>query len=75
MRLLLAHSGQSLRRVILVAFGQERTLRRRTDRATRLNLKNDNPLTGKLAAKIVSHAADGERDVGKLVEQALIGLK
>ena len=41
----------------------------------RLQLKSDNPLTGKLAAKIASLAAEGERDVGKLTEQALLGLK
>lgn len=41
----------------------------------RLNLKNDNPLTSRLAAKIAALAAEGERDVGKLTEQALTGLK
>jgi hypothetical protein len=41
----------------------------------RLQLKSDDPLTGKLAAKIASLAAEGERDVGKLTEQALLGLK
>jgi hypothetical protein len=41
----------------------------------RLDLKSDNPLTGKLAAKIAALAAEGERDVGKLTEQALLGLK
>ena len=40
----------------------------------RLNLKSDDPRTGKLAAKIAALAAEGERDVGKLAEQALIGL-
>jgi hypothetical protein len=41
----------------------------------RLDLKNDNPLTSKLAAKIVALAAAGERDVVKLVEQASSGLE
>jgi hypothetical protein len=41
----------------------------------RLDLKSDNPLTGRIAAKIATLAAGGERDVGKLIEQALIGLK
>ena len=41
----------------------------------RLGLQSDNPLTGKLAAKIAALAADGERDVGKLSEQALLGLQ
>jgi hypothetical protein len=41
----------------------------------RLKIKSDNPLTGKLAAKIASLAAEGERDVGKLTEEALLGLK
>jgi len=41
----------------------------------RLDLKSDNPLTGTLAAKIAALAAEGERDVGKLTEQALLGLK
>ena len=41
----------------------------------RLQLKNNDPLTGKLAAKIASLAAEGERDVGKLTEQGLLELK
>jgi len=41
----------------------------------RLQLKSNDPLTGKLAAKIANLAAEGERDVGKLTEQALLGLK
>jgi hypothetical protein len=41
----------------------------------RLDLKTDNPLTSKLAAKIAALAAEVERDVGKLTEQALLGLK
>jgi hypothetical protein len=41
----------------------------------RLNLNSDDPLTGKLAAKIAALAAEGERDVGKLTERALTGLK
>ena len=40
----------------------------------RLNMKSDDPRTGPLAAKIVMLARAGERDVGKLIEQALIGL-
>jgi hypothetical protein len=40
----------------------------------RLNMKSDDPRTGPLAAKIVMLARTGERDVGKLIEQALIGL-
>ena len=40
----------------------------------RLNIKSDDPRTGKLAAKIAALAAEGERDVGKLTEQALLGL-
>lgn len=31
----------------------------------RLQLNSDNPLTGKLAAKIASRAAERERDVGQ----------
>ena len=41
----------------------------------RLGIKPDDPLTSKLAAKIVDLAKAGERDPGKLTEQALIGLK
>jgi hypothetical protein len=41
----------------------------------RLNLKSDNPLTGKLAAKIVALASEGERDVRKLTEHALSGFE
>ena len=41
----------------------------------RLDLKSDDPRTGRLAAKIASLAAEGERDVEKLSEQALVGLK
>ena len=41
----------------------------------RLDLKSDNPLTSKLASKIAAIAAEGERDIGKLTERALTGLK
>ena len=34
----------------------------------RLRLKSDDPLTGKLAAKI-ANLAEGQRDVGKLTEE------
>jgi hypothetical protein len=37
----------------------------------RLNLKNDDPRTGELAAKIAALAAEGERDVEKLAERAV----
>jgi hypothetical protein len=41
----------------------------------RLGISNNDPRTSQLAAKIAAIAAEGERDVGKLIEQALIGLK
>ena len=41
----------------------------------RLALKSDDPRTGRLAAKIAALAAEGERDVGRLTDQALIELK
>jgi len=41
----------------------------------RLAIKSDNPLTSMLAAKIAALAAEGDRDVGKLTEKALAGLK
>jgi hypothetical protein len=40
----------------------------------RLNIQSGDPLTSKLATKIVALADAGERDVGKLTEQALVGL-
>lgn len=36
----------------------------------RLKLEPNDPRTGRLAAKIVMLASDGERNVGKLTEQA-----
>jgi hypothetical protein len=41
----------------------------------RLNIKSDDPRTSQLAAKIVTLAAAGERDVMRLAEQAVVGLK
>jgi hypothetical protein len=41
----------------------------------RLDIKPDDPLTSRLAAKIVGLVKAGERDLGKLTEQALTGLK
>jgi hypothetical protein len=40
----------------------------------RLDIKSDNPLTGTLAARIAALAAEGERDVGKLTDQALLAM-
>lgn len=41
----------------------------------RLRIKSDDPRTSKLAAKIAALAAEGERDVEKLAEQAAKDLK
>jgi hypothetical protein len=41
----------------------------------RLDIKPGDPLTSRLAAKIVGLVKAGERDLGKLTEQALTGLK
>jgi hypothetical protein len=41
----------------------------------RLNLKSGDPRTSRLAAQIAALAAEGERDVEKLTEQAAAGLK
>ena len=41
----------------------------------RLALKSNDPRLGLLAAKIVELAKAGERDVGKLIEEAAAGLK
>jgi hypothetical protein len=41
----------------------------------RLDIKSNDPITSRLAAKIVALAKAGERDPSKLTEQALMGLK
>jgi hypothetical protein len=38
----------------------------------KLHIKNDDPRTGKIAAKIAALAADGERDPANLCERALV---
>jgi hypothetical protein len=42
---------------------------------SRLNIKSDDPRTSRLAAKIATLAAAGERDVTRLAERAIVGLK
>jgi hypothetical protein len=41
---------------------------------TRLDIKSDDPRTGRLAVKIAALAAEGERDVGRLTERAILEL-
>jgi hypothetical protein len=41
----------------------------------RLNIQSSDPLTSKLAAKLIALVNAGERDLGRLTEQALAGLK
>jgi hypothetical protein len=41
----------------------------------RLGVTADNPLTGKIAAKIAELALEGERDVKRLEERALSGVQ